>query len=355
MPLQEALIVVPDLYFPRDMDPRAAGEAALSGLEHMARFGERRLLGGDWRPSLSRWAGNEAALTELAPAVLAAASARELASGPETSAAQQRSTAWIASPVHLVASLTSLHLDRRSVLYLDASELHDLAADFERIFRSSGHRLAPLECGSFVLFAPDTALVNTLEPARATAVGVAEALPHGPGAPALRRLGAEIEMWLHDHPLNEARQRRGALAVTSLWLWGGGRRSALPEIDASASRTDAPIAFGSDPYVQGLWSHMGAEIQPLPDQFAEILRYPRARGAVLVIEAGRMLQSNRNWTLPEAVAEIDRRFLLPAVQALRRGSLGQLQLWANDWALGLRASDRLRLWRRGRPGLAGLL
>ena len=34
----------------------------------------------------------------------------------------------------------------------------------------------------------------------------------------LRRLLAEIEMWLHAQPLNERRSRRGAASVTGLWF-----------------------------------------------------------------------------------------------------------------------------------------
>ncbi|HEY3787132.1 MAG TPA: hypothetical protein VGL55_17815 [Steroidobacteraceae bacterium] len=352
--MQEALIVIPDLYFPQEMDRPAAGELALPGLEHLARFGERRRLGSDWRPWLARWAGNRQDMAELAPAAVAAAAVQS-AIPVAGAAATASATVWMATPVHLVASLTTVHLDRRSVLYLEASELLELATDFERTFRGSGHRLVPLEGGALVLLGPATASVDTREPARAMAGDVAEGLPSGPGAAALRQLGAEIEMWLHGHALNEARERRGELAVTSLWLWGGGMSAALPARQAAETQTAAPMAFGSDAYVRGLWSHMGAQMLPLPPQFAQVLRYPDARGAVLVVEAGRMLQPNRNWTWPEAVAEIDRRFLLPAVQALHRGALGEIQLLANDWCLSLRARHRLRLWRRKRPGLSGLL
>ncbi len=45
--------------------------------------------------------------------------------------------------------------------------------------------------------------------------------PH-PGARLVRRLQNEVQMLLHEHPLNEARQDRGALPLNSLWLSGTG-------------------------------------------------------------------------------------------------------------------------------------
>ncbi len=46
-------------------------------------------------------------------------------------------------------------------------------------------------------------------------------LARGAAGGTLRRLGAEIEMWLHEHPLNQQRRTgRGQLPVTTLWFWG---------------------------------------------------------------------------------------------------------------------------------------
>lgn len=52
----------------------------------------------------------------------------------------------------------------------------------------------------------------------------------------LRRLQNEAQMVLHDHPVNQARAQRGALAVNSLWLDHAGAADELP----SASGAPAP-------------------------------------------------------------------------------------------------------------------
>lgn len=40
-----------------------------------------------------------------------------------------------------------------------------------------------------------------------------------PQARALARLLNEVQMLLHEHPFNKAREARGALAINGLWLW----------------------------------------------------------------------------------------------------------------------------------------
>jgi hypothetical protein len=92
----------------------------------------------------------------------------------------------------------------------------------------------------------------------------------------------------------------------------------------------------------------------LPQQLTDVFSYPQAARAVLVIEIGLMLQSNPKWSFFEAVVDIDRRFIAPAVEALNGGQYDQLFVLANDYELTLRARDRFKFWRRTPPGLSGL-
>jgi hypothetical protein len=49
-----------------------------------------------------------------------------------------------------------------------------------------------------------------------------------PGSGPLRRLQAEAQMLLHEHPLNEAREAQGLLPVNSFWLSGTGPTQPVP-------------------------------------------------------------------------------------------------------------------------------
>jgi len=163
--VHDLVLVVSDLYVSQEAPERELPHGvALPGLQHAARFGSRSEVAGGWRPWLARWliadqrrrsagantAGANAGagprvdqdreLPDAAPATVAAAAL----------ATQQARTVWMATPVHLVAGLTSLHLDRRSTLRLSTDDLTALAAEFRRVFHDSGFVLEPLASGEFL-------------------------------------------------------------------------------------------------------------------------------------------------------------------------------------------------------------
>src|SRR5690242_15992980 len=156
------------------------------------RFGSASRLTAGWRLWLSRWltgaeAGAPASIAALATPAYAALGPQAI-QRPESTG----SMVWIATPVHLVTGLSSLHLDRRGVLRLDAAEARALAAGFGEIFQDSGFVLEPLESGDFLLFGPQLAVASELEPARAMGESLYDAQHGRAGNPVLRRLSAEI-------------------------------------------------------------------------------------------------------------------------------------------------------------------
>jgi hypothetical protein len=238
-------------------------------------------------------------------------------------------------------------------LRLEADDLTTLATDFQRVFHDSGFVLEPLGTGDFLLFGPEMHLSEEAEPARFLGESVVQR-GHG-SAPALRRLSTEIEMWLHEHPVNDARRRRGQTPVTGLWLWGGGAAAARnAAVAEELSDPPSDIAFGQDAYLHGLWSSIGKKVFPLPQELADVFGYSQARRAVLVIEICPMLHSAPTLTLLDALVQIDRRFIQPAVMALRLAKLERLVLLVNDRRLVMRRLDRFKLWRRVPVGLSGL-
>lgn len=334
--MREIVIVIRDLYLEPELSAPGSGpgEDRTPAIEHLARFGDKVTLPRGWRAWTAHWLGLPQYGREAPASVAAAALPDALANR----------AVWIATPLHLVAGLTSLHFDRRSVLHLPGAELETLAASFRDTFRGSGFELQPLDGGELLLSGPcEQAPSTTTEPARLLLTPVADALPAGEGAPALRRLGAEIEMWLHGHRLNDERARRGAPPVASLWVWGGGAAPASPQGPAGEV---AAAAFGSDAYVRGLWRLAGRETRPMPVDWAVLIGEPGAQRALGVVEVAELLHANSSWSLADAVADIDRRLLSPALAALHHGDLERLVLLANDRVLSLRAADRWRLWRR---------
>ena len=360
--MREIVIVIPDLYLdpspedsrasPGDAPPGAGVLGTLPGFERAARFGTRRSIapGGGWRPWLSRWLSRPD-LASHAPATIAAAALSPPNFVATAEAPRAPSTVWMATPVHWIAGLTSLHLDRRGLLSLPSEDLAAFAADFNQTFGDTDLHLQPLSNGEFLLHGPAAWSAVTTEPARAVVTDLESSLPKGDAGSALKRLGAELEMWLHSHPRNEVRRRRGDRPVSALWFWGGGQSG---PVKASAS-LPTDLAFGCDPYVAGLWRLQGSSSRPLPDRFVELLGDPKAERAILVVEVTPLLQSNSHWTVFEALVDVDRLYLSPALAALQARALESAVVVANDMEVRLRRGDRLKIWRRVRSGISAIL
>jgi hypothetical protein len=342
--VRELVIIITDLYLAGAPEP-AGASAAMPALEHIARFAHQRGPQSDWRAWVARWLGLTQ-YAQLPPASIAAAG--QPVPGE---------TVWFASPLHLIAGVGRVHLRRSGRLCLAPQTLARLAADFNSTFAGSGFALAPLASGEFLLGAPRGLSARTCDPARVPQAGLLEALPLGEGAAVLRRLGAEIEMWLHAHPLNEARARQGEPPLSQLWIWGGGEAAAgagggAPP-GAAAGQGHGAVVYGSDPYLAGLACLGGLGCAPLPPAQPLAPAGLEAR-ALMALEVSAALRREPGWDLAEALAALDRSWIAAGLEALRSGTVARLTLLANDRLWRLARADRLRRWRRRRGGLGAL-
>lgn len=316
----------------------------MPALEYAGRFGERSHLDGSWR----RWLARSLGRADIAAASVAHVAAASLRSSTGTPA-----TRWIATPVELIAGLTSLHLSRRGILRLSPEEQAELVGAFHGDFVGAGLlELHALDDGQLLLSTPQIAALETVEPARCAGGDIQ--VPKGPDAAPLLRLMAEIEMWLHGQRINEARRARGLPPITGLWLWGAdagdvpARGAPHPAANGHAG---APlVACGADAWLMGLCAMRGGITLPLPENARDVLADPRAECAVLVAEAAREAPPGEDWSLPDAVAAIDRRLIAPALEALKAGPLERLTVIANDTRITVGRRSALKRWRRRRSG-----
>jgi hypothetical protein len=236
-----------------------------------------------------------------------------------------RPTAWMAAaePVYLEPRLDTLCL--HVVDDLAPGDLHRLVDHLqEQLGQHSGQGFA--QVGEYAYVTLPAAVATASVPAVCLAgERIDEYLPRQEGAAAYRQLVSEIEMALHEHPVNTEREAAGLPPVNAFWLWGGG---SAPVIET----TPIPPLFGDDALSQGYWHSVKGVCEPWPGSIGACLEQSIG-GFVAVAPA----------TMPAegAVALLDE---LRA--ALRGGRLGSLVLRFRD---GLRAEVRrshaLRVWR----------
>ena len=313
--------------------PATAGGALLPRLpllETVCARAARAPLSGDWRGWMAAHCGGASALESTLAATVAAAWQVRL---PEARADAQY---WLATPVHYFAGLDSVHLHPAGVLQLGAEEQALLVADFARVFADSGWVLMNLGQRELLLSGPNID-ANGADPARFVGCDPTPGLPRGAAGGTLRRLGTEIEMWLHEHPLNQQRHSRGQLPVSTLWFWGAQQPS------VARARVRAPLrVYGSDTYAGGLMRLQGRVLEPLPQAFDATLIDPQCHSVFI-------LPTLQEDGLAQTLMRFERHWLTGAFAALRARRATALQLLVGARTYRLRRLDLARFWRTLTP------
>jgi hypothetical protein len=157
----------------------------------------------------------------------------------------------------------------------------------------------------------------------------------------------EIQMVLHEHPVNVAREARGEPALNSLWLWGAGR--------ASKSTSPWKSVLADEPLVMGLAMLAQTHYRSLPSGAAQWLQSAPQDGRQLVIldalRVPAMLQDAEQYR--ERLAALEKNWFAPLLSALRRGRIGMLTLHVPDAAEAVSfeaiRGDLRRFWRLAKP------
>lgn len=240
---------------------------------------------------------------------------------------------WMSAKfVHLLVGQRGASM--REVADLDAADGVALIVALNEVLRPVGfelHEVSPPDAAARLFLHTD----QKLDLHFATADGIAEdardLFPHGRDAPLVRRLMTEVQMVLHEHGINQARERRQLPVVNALALSGAGY------VDGPASE-QIPSLAGDDPYVQGLARLHGISARSLSAALQPSLE---ATGAVVAVPvAGGDLQS---------LMAFERSWARPLVEALRGRSLRVLDLLTLDARFRVTASDLRKFWRRVRP------
>jgi hypothetical protein len=156
----------------------------------------------------------------------------------------------------------------------------------------------------------------------------------------------EIQMALHDHPANAARELRGAPPVNSVWFWGAGR---LPETASGPWHS----LTADDALAAGFAQLAGMRWRSLPANASEWLERAPADGRhIVVLDALRaVLAVGGSEQHSERLAALEARWFAPLLDALRSERIGMITVHAPDSGLAHETirGDLRRFWRRARP------
>ncbi len=286
--------------------------------------------------------------------VAGARSLRSTPAGPAVAAQFQRqgqtSGSWcLAQPVHLAAGLDHLRLAPLRAAALADEEAQALAATVSAHFAEGGPQVMGWFGGVWLLHFAAAVECTTQPPEIVVGHNVHDCMPAGPQGARVRSLMNEIQMLLHEHPVNAQRERARKLPVNAWWLWGFG--AVVPPQSSAAATTGSSAVDGwsldtDDPWLRALWGACGTGHAPVA--VAAGADADAATRAVVAPQCHMLIGQSQPPAHDEeqSLAAIDSGLLAWLVRQVRDGTIGRVDLLAGDRTIALDRAARLRFWRR---------
>ena len=162
-------------------------------------------------------------------------------------------------------------------------------------------------------------------------VSVTRGVGSGRDGARLRSRMNEIQMVLHEHPVNARRVDMRAAPINALWLWGFGR------LDAAPGRLDAAgrwLLLTDDLWLRAFWQvHGGAE-------------RPLATAGAIEVDALIAMTQPPTTGAAEALAEVESSLFAPLRRSLQDGALQSVHLHDGVRVHVVDRGSRWRFWRR---------
>lgn len=252
---------------------------------------------------------------------------------------------WLcATPVHLETRRNELVLAGPDALVISAAEaaaLTNTLADHLRGEQLTLHAAQPQQW--FIRSDTPPAMATT---SLDTVIGrdVRDFLPQGAHSRCWHRILTEIQMLLHAHPVNEAREAAGRAPINSVWLWGGGT---LPAPGATPYAT----VWSNDDDVRAIAHHRGSRIAAAPARIAPDSIDPGTHFFSSKLLVAPLRQGDlAAWSA--AVTALERDWFQPVLQALKARRVSSLQLLSVDdtgtHQFTIRPGDLMKFWRKNK-------
>jgi hypothetical protein len=136
--------------------------------------------------------------------------------------------AWVrADPAYAVADAVTVRLMACGDIGLTEEENDELARVLRPLFGDAGFPLEAMRPSRWYLRCPaEVRLPQFAAPRAVLGADLMQHLPSGDNERQWRHLFNEVQVILHNHPVNARRVQRGMMPANTLWFWGAGK---LPE------------------------------------------------------------------------------------------------------------------------------
>jgi hypothetical protein len=243
---------------------------------------------------------------------------------------------WLrCDPVHLQIARNRMHL-ATGIAAPDAAEAQALVEALNTHFKADGLVFFAGPGGRWYLRTDGHTALTTCSPADAAAGELDACMPGGNDSAYWRSVVNEIQMLLHAHAVNAAREQRGLPAFNSVWLWGGGRRP-------PAAASPFTRLWANEVLARALATLGNTPVADLPANAAAVFD---GDGATLVVLTTARDAGDEPAARHDALNTLERDWFAPCYRALQQRRLDQLTIISTGHPQGRRVDiTRANLWR----------
>ena len=169
---------------------------------------------------------------------------------------------WLyADPVNLQLQRDHFTLNLPAPVPMTEAESQALCVFLNRHFEEDGLEFHVGNSGQWYLRQAAPSAIAASFPSQAAGRDIRDFLPTGMAAEKWRSVLNEIQMLLHEHPVNMAREEQGQISINSLWISGPGLKPLPAQVPPKTVFADHPLA-------RGLAEWAGKAALPPPDYLA---------------------------------------------------------------------------------------
>lgn len=262
---------------------------------------------------------------------------------------------WLrVDPVHLRLEQNHILLADSQVFKLKMEESRLFTDTLNKHFAKDGLTFLPLDAKRWYIRGRQTPDLIMQPLSEVAGKNINNLLPTGSDSMTWHSLSNEIQMLLHEHPVNEARQVRNELVINGVWFWGGGT---MPKVNTTIYNE----ICGDDPLSRALALASETTHAQLPPDADSWLQNRMSGNYLLVLDTLKnKVQYKDIYGWQESIRELEQNWLAPLCKALKRGQIDRLMLIdtneTNTIESTLTRVHLKKFWRRIKPlsGYAGL-
>ena len=250
-------------------------------------------------------------------------------------------------PVHVRAEPDHALVHSAHALNLGNSEAEALLDTLNQHFKEDDIEFVAGKDNRWYITGVDGSALHTQPLVRVADRNMTSFIDSGQQPQAWRQLITEVQMILHDHPVNLARAENNLLPINSVWCWGG--HAPPVGVDPGDQRI-----FADDAFTRGLARLSAFKTFPVSEAAALTGKHSQVV-CLRSLEQALLMQtldlSDESFQRAELPAEIQQhldsleRLLTLALRGLLMGRVGQIELIpCNGHLYRMRRVDLLRFW-----------